>query len=439
MSNPAKAVKADFFTSATRMSLSQVKKFITDVLLTMDPMDAPGIMLWGAPGIAKTAILEQIFANHEKGLLTVIASQISALDSNGLPHITKMTVLERDDEGNTVQKDVDVTEFTPTKIFGRGQYNVFLDELNNSIPSTMAALQNMASAKEMGGDKFNDVFLLAACNPPSTNSLANDLNHPTVSRFMHIVVDYTLDDFIKYAMETGKIHPAIVAFHKKTSGQYLQANWEVVKNHGYQVPEPTANEPFPCPRTWTFASNFLNAMAKTGKVEYSLLQPIVEGCVGILAASQFATTYAYMHKLPDIDQVWSGALNSKGADLKGEVAVEYLTAFAAINYAAQKIDGAKGEGMQCRMPKDGDEKKTPAWHLLAGIHRLIQFVSATCSPELGQMVMGNITDRIRILPPSFLTAVYSDVDPKNGLTRSKTFSRTSVQTADNRNTIAGSF
>lgn len=439
MATANKTVKADFFTSATRMSLAQVKKFITEVLLTMDPAEAPGVMLWGAPGIAKTAILDQIFATHKNGLLTVIASQISALDSNGLPHIAKMTVIEPDTDGNTVKREIDVTEFTPTKVFGRGQYNVFLDELNNSIPSTMAALQNMASAKEMGGDSFNNVFLLAACNPPSTNSLANDLNHPTVSRFMHIVVDYTLDDFIHYAMETGKIHPAIVAFHKKTSGQYLQANWEVVKNHGYQVPEPTANEPFPCPRTWTFASNFLNAMAKSGKVEYSLLQPIVEGCVGVLAASAFATTYAYMNRLPDIDQVFDGRLTAKGTDLKGEVAVEYLTAFAAINYAAQKIDLAKSSGLQCRMPKADDEKKTEAWHLLAGIHRLIQFVSATCSPELGQMVMGNITDRIRILPPSFLTSVYSDVDPKNGLTRAKTFAKTSVQTSDNRNAIAGSF
>ena len=434
-----KTVKVDFFSGACRMNLAQVVKFFKEVLLTMDPMEAAPVILWGAPGIAKTALIEQIFGSHENGLITVIASQIGALDSNGLPHITKMLVKETDPAGTVINKEIDVTEFTPTKIFGRGQKNVFIDELNNASPSTMAALQNMLSAKIMGGDKFDRVYMVAACNPPSTNSLANDLNHPTISRCINIIVDYTLDDFIKYAMDCGKIHPAIVAFHKKTSGQYLQANWEVVKNHGYQVPEPTANEPFPCPRTWSYASNFLNAMAKSGKIEYSLLQPIVEGCVGIVGAQSFSTTYAYMNRLPDIDQVWDGRLTSAKIDLQDEVAVEYLTAFAAINYAAQKIDGAKNEGLQCRMPKTDDEKKTPAWHLLAGTHRIIQFVSATCSPELGQMVMSNITDRIRILPPSFLTTVYSDIDAKNGLTRAKTFSKNSMQTSANRNTIAGSF
>ena len=70
---------------------------------------------------------------------------------------------------------------------------------------------------------------------------------------------------------------------------------------------------------------------------------------------------------------------------------------------------------------------------------MIQFISATCSPELGQMVMANITDRIRILPPSFLTNVYTDIDVKSGLTRAKTFSKNAKTTSDNRNSIAGAF
>ena len=430
-----KTVKVDYFSSACRMTLAQVHKFFTDVLLKMDPQDAPAVVLWGTPGIAKTAIIEQVFGVHEFGLATVIASQIGPLDSNGLPHIEKQKIT--DAAGNI--GEADITTFTPTNIWGRGKKNLFLDELNNAQPSTMAALQNLLSSRMMGGDNFNGVYIVAACNPPSTNSLANDLNHPSVSRCLHIIVDYTLNDFMNYAMESGKIHPAIVAFHKKTSGQYLQAKWEVVKNHGYQVPEPGANEPFPCPRTWTLASNFLNAMSKSGKMEYAFLQPIVEGCVGVAAASQFSTTYAYMNRLPDIEAVFDGKLTSKGIDMKGEVAVEYLTAFAAINLAAMKIDEAKSSGMKCIMPKADDDKKTPAWHLLAGLHRLIQFVSTVCSPELGTMVMSNVTDRIRVLPASFLTAIYSDIDVKNGLTRAKTFSKTALTNSENRNAIAGSF
>ena len=429
----AETISKDFFSTATRMSLSRLQDFLQKVVLKMDPAVCPPIIIWGTPGIAKTAIIEKVFGNHEKGLVTAICSQLGALDSNGLPHIEN--VPNSDGVGSSAE-----TRFTPTNIFGRGKKNLFLDELNNSSPSMMAALQNLLSAKTIGGDDYRGVYVVAACNPPSTNSLANDLNHPTISRCINVILDYTQDDFMNYAVSSGDIHPAVVAFMKKTSGQYLQAKWDVLKNnaHGYQVPEPTANEPYPCPRSWRLASDFLNTMAKNGGVEYSLLQPIVEGCVGVMAASQFATTYAYMTRLPDIEAVYEGKLLAKDVHFKGEVAVEYLTAFACISYASAMIDKAKADGVKCIMPKQPEDKKTPAWHLVAGLHRVIQFVMASCSPELAQMIVKAVTSRISVLPESFSVALYSDPDPANGLTRVKTFAKMAAQVSSNANAIQAS-
>ena len=373
MASKTETINKDFFSTATRMSLATLKNFLQKVVLKMDPAVCPPIIIWGTPGIAKTAIIEEVFGKHEKGLVTAICSQLGALDSNGLPHIENIPAT--DGSGSIAE-----TRFTPTNIFGRGKRNLFLDELNNSSPSMMAALQNLLSAKGIGGDDYRGVYIVAACNPPSTNSLANDLNHPTISRCINVILDYTLEDFMNYAISSGDLHPAIVTFHKKTSGQYLQARWDVLKNnaHGYQTPEPTSNEPYPCPRSWRLASDFLNTMAKNGGVEYSLLQPIVEGCVGVLSASQFATTYAYMNRLPDIEAAFKGTLFAKDVKIKGEVAVEYLTAFACISYASAQIDNAKAEGTKCIMPKAPEDKKTAAWHLIAGLHRIIQFVMQSC-------------------------------------------------------------
>ena len=427
----AETISKDFFSTATRMSLSRLQDFLQKVVLKMDPATCPPIIIWGTPGIAKTAIIEKVFGNHENGLVTAICSQLGALDSNGLPHIENVPTAE----GSLAE-----TRFTPTNIFGRGKKNLFLDELNNSSPSMMAALQNLLSAKKIGGDDYSKVYIVAACNPPSTNSLANDLNHPTISRCINVILDYTLEDFMNYAVSSGDIHPAIVTFHKKTSGQYLQAKWDVLKNnvHGYQVPEPSANEPYPCPRSWRLASDFLNTMSHNKGIEYSLLQPIVEGCVGVTSASQFATTYAYMTRLPDIEAAYKGTLLAKDAKIKGEVAVEYLTAFACISYASAQIDNAKHEGIKCIMPKSKDDKKTPAWHLIAGLHRMIQFVMASCSPELAQMIVKAVTERITVLPESFSVALYGDPDPENGLTRTKTFQKMASQVSSNANSIQAS-
>ena len=428
----AETISKDFFSTATRMSLSRLKDFFQKVVLKMDPAICPPIIIWGTPGIAKTAIIEDVFGNHANGLITAICSQLGALDSNGLPHIENLPLAEG---GSTSE-----TRFTPTNIFGRGKKNLFLDELNNSSPSMMAALQNLLSAHRIGGDDYSKVYIIAACNPPSTNSLANDLNHPTISRCINVILDYTLDDFMNYAITFGDIHPSVVAFHKKTSGQYLQAKWDVLKNnaHGYQVPEPTANEPYPCPRSWRLASDFLNTMSHNKGIEYSLLQPIVEGCVGVLAASQFATTYAYMNRLPDIEAAFDGKLLAKDIKIKGEVAIEYLTAFACISYASAQIDKAKSDSIKCIMPKVPEDKKTPAWHLIAGLHRMIQFVNQSCSPELAQMISKAVTERINILPERFSVELYGDPDPANGLTRVKTFQKMATAVSANANAIQSS-
>lgn len=416
----AKATEArkDFFTSATRMTLAQVKSFLENVLLKMDPASARPVILWGAPGIAKSAILEQVFDKTEKGLQTVILSQINALDTNGMPHIN--------DSGST--------QFSPTEVFGRGKKHLFLDELNNAAGSTLACVQNLLSARMMGGDSYKDVYIVAACNPPSTNSLAQDLNQPTVSRCLNIVVDYTVDDFINYALESGTIHPAITAFHKKTSGQYLQASWDYLAHNGYAVPEPSQNEPYPCPRSWSGASDFMYALGggrASGAVSYDMLRPVIEGMVGITAATSFAQTYAYMTKIPDIEQVFEGKIDNEKNPLADEVAVHYITMMSIVNYCVNQIDRAKAENVTARF----DNPEGKAFKLLAGVHRSIRYLGLAASPEIATMAAGSIVTKVRsTLSENFIGTLFRGIDPKKGLTRDD-FVKWSRQNADHRESI----
>ena len=336
----------DFFSNASKMTIAQYEQFLKNVVLNTDPKNFPPIIVWGAPGVAKSVVTESVFNSCERKLRTVILSQIGPLDTNGLPHIEK-------DADNK-----DITRMSPTDMFGRGKHHLFLDELNNCAPSTLAAVQNLLSAKTIGGDSYNDVHIIAACNPPSTNSLANDLNFPTISRCINIVIDYCFDDFLNYAMMSGTVHPAITAFHKKTSGRYLQSKWSIYPGSTYEVPEPSANEPFPCPRSWTLASQAINALsgAKVNNVvDYSLLKPLVEGSVGIQAASEFATTYAYMSKIPDIEQIFSGKLIAKHKAASNEIAVDFLTMMSCINHCIAQVTEAARKKITVRIDNEKSE------------------------------------------------------------------------------------
>ena len=396
----------DYFSNATRMTLAQFEAFLKNIVMNTDPRKLAPIIVWGCPGVAKSAIIEQVVGASERGLKTIILSQINCLDSCGLPNIQK------DEDGK------DTTRFSATDTFGRGKKHLFLDELNNAAPSTLAAIQNLLSSKQIGGDDYSDVHIICACNPPSTNSLANDINYPTISRCIHIVLDYTLDDFMNYAMMYGTMHPSISAFHKKTSGRFLQSKWSIYPGTAYEVPEPMANEPFPCPRSWTLASNVIYALggAKANSfVDYSLLKPLIEGAVGIQAAEQFATTYAYYNRIPDIEKIFDGSLDAKKHELEDNIAVQFLTMMTAINYCIGGINEAIQKGVTARI----DNEKSPAYKLLAGIHYCVRFMGEASSPELATMSLQAITRAMREskMSPAFVTALLNGVNKEKGLSR----------------------
>lgn len=444
MSTNKTEIRKDFFTSATPMTFSQVKNFLENVVLARHKAGkkVPPVILWGAPGVGKSCLIEEVFGGTDKGVKTVILSQIGALDANGLPYIKN----EKRINSNGDEEIHEVCEFSNTNTFGRGRNHLFLDELNNSAPSTTAMVQNLLSSYKLGGDDYSNVCIVAACNPPSTNSLAMDLNHPIMSRCLHIRFDYGVEDFVNYAMETASIHPAIVAFHKKTGGQYLQANWDFLKHSGasYQVAEPSQNEPYPCPRSWSLASDFMMTLQEAAKgggvVDYSMLKPLVEGCVGIVAAQQFATTYAYMTKIPDIEMIYKGKLTADKFKHDKEIAVEYITMVSIINFIAGQVDRAKVDGVACKIDaKSKNKNENPAYNLVAGTHRCLEFIASMASPELAVTTLTAISSKYRsVLSGTFLNTLYSGVDPDAGLTREsliKFSNKTAVGSVDMNNKV----
>jgi hypothetical protein len=219
-------------------------------------------------------------------------------------------------------------------------------------------------------------------------------------------------------MATGSIHPSITAFHKKTSGRFLQAKWSIYPGSAYEVPEPGANEPFPCPRSWTIASQSINALsgAKVNNVvDYSLLKPLVEGSVGIQAASEFATTYAYMNRIPDIEKIYEGTLTAKKEKIEDNVAIQFLTMMSCINHCIAQVNSAATKGITVRI----DNENSPAFKLLAGIHYCVRFMGDATSAELATMTLQSVAKAMREskLSTDFMNKLLGGVSKEKGLTR----------------------
>jgi hypothetical protein len=122
------------------------------------------VLLWGEPGIGKSAALQQLADRLEVPMETVIASIHEPSDFAGLP----------------VVGDDPATQGVPmappdwaVRLTRRGVGLVFFDELSSAPPAVQAAL-------------LRAVRVVAAANPPASAADGWHLSPPLANRFVHL-------------------------------------------------------------------------------------------------------------------------------------------------------------------------------------------------------------------------------------------------------------
>jgi len=112
------------------------------------------VILWGEPGIGKTATIAAIARSLRLPLETVIASIHEPSDFSGLPIPTG-----------------DEVTFAPpswaVRLAREGKGILFLDEISTAPPAVQAALLRVVLEKTIGQFRLPDsVRIIAAANPP---------------------------------------------------------------------------------------------------------------------------------------------------------------------------------------------------------------------------------------------------------------------------------
>ena len=167
-------------------------------------------LLWGQPGIAKTAIVEQIAKALGYNFYPLILSQIEAVDLLGLPFVEQ----EKDGEY--------VTDYRPQRWFKEalteGKMILFLDELNRARQEVIKAAFTLVNERRLNGKKLpSSVMIVVACNPPDERNNVVDLDEALIDRFMHIRVNPSHNVWMEWAKETnnGKkanVHRDVINF-----------------------------------------------------------------------------------------------------------------------------------------------------------------------------------------------------------------------------------
>src|SRR3954453_5371043 len=136
------------------------------------------VLLWGEPGIGKTAALNQLAGAIELPLTTVIASVHEPSDFSGLP-----VVGEDPAEQGVPMAPPDWA----VRLVRAGQGLLFLDELSTAPPAVQAALLRLVLERRIGTLQLpSGVRIVAAANPRSSAADGWELSPPLANRFVHL-------------------------------------------------------------------------------------------------------------------------------------------------------------------------------------------------------------------------------------------------------------
>ena len=179
----------------------------------INPARQRPIFLVGAPGIGKTAIIEQIAQELEIGVVSYSMTHHTRQSALGLPRI-----VHREYEGF----EYEASEYTMSEIVSavydymqRTSQNrgiLFLDEINCVSETLYPSMLQFLQFKTFGRHRVpEDWIIVCAGNPPEYNKSVHEFDVVTLDRLREIDIEPDYSAWKRYASEKG-IHPAVTTF-----------------------------------------------------------------------------------------------------------------------------------------------------------------------------------------------------------------------------------
>lgn len=206
------------------MNIGQAKKDIKDTVRLYLKKDEFGnyripvvrqrpIFLVGAPGIGKTAIMEQIAQELQIALVSYSMTHHTRQSALGLP-----VICHREYEG----KEYDVSEYTMSEIIasvyevmresGFKEGILFLDEINCVSETLAPSMLQFLQYKVFGGHRVPEGWVIVtAGNPKEYNRSAREFDVVTLDRLKILNVEADYEAWKTYADKEG-LHRAILNY-----------------------------------------------------------------------------------------------------------------------------------------------------------------------------------------------------------------------------------
>ncbi|MFF5184328.1 AAA family ATPase [Streptomyces sp. NPDC000345] len=237
------------------------------------------VLLWGEPGIGKTAALTQLAAALDLPLTTVIASVHEPSDFSGLPVVGD----------DPAEQGVPLAPPDwAVRLVRAGRGLLFLDELSTAPPAVQAALLRLVLERRIGALRLPPgVRIVAAANPRSSAADGWELSPPLANRFVHLQWTHDHDVVVRGLggtwpratlprLDAGRLTQA-VDFARRAVCGFLTARPGLV--HRLPSGETRRGGAWPSPRSWETTLHLI-AFATAAGSSRDVLSLLVRGTVG---------------------------------------------------------------------------------------------------------------------------------------------------------------
>lgn len=171
------------------------------------------IFMIGAPGIGKTAIMEQVASELGIALVSYSMTHHTRQSALGLPYIEERTY-----DGKTVK----VSEYTMSEIIasvyrimeasGKREGILFLDEINCLSETLAPAMLLFLQYKTFGNQRLPEGWVIVtAGNPLQYNKSVKEFDVATLDRLKCFAIEEDFSVWKSYAYQNG-IHASIITF-----------------------------------------------------------------------------------------------------------------------------------------------------------------------------------------------------------------------------------
>ena len=239
------------------LPLSVTQEELSEVLLNVAPVRP--VYIWGAPGIGKSALVEQFAESVGLPCVSLLGSQLAPADIIGIPQIKDGT-----------------SEFLPPKMIARKEpYVLFLDELNACSQEVQKAFYSLIYEKRVGEYHLPEgSIIIGAGNRMQDGAIVKTMSSALLNRMFHVQMKVDSSQWLAWAYQNG-IHTWVTDYITQRP------------DHLFSEP-PKTEEPYSTPRSWHMLSDILKEYRAGEKpVDEGVVRMLAYGCVSASHAGMF--------------------------------------------------------------------------------------------------------------------------------------------------------